>query len=124
MGAFLNKPKTEKSTSSGTGKGFTYALSSMQGWRVEMEDAHCAKADLEGDFKDWSFFAVFDGHAGARVSAIASDMLLDQIIKHPTFTLKPVLSEEGKPTATATDSSQQGKMEQVNYLVCVCQCYN
>ena len=40
MGAFLDKPKTEKHNEDGEGNGLKYGLSSMQGWRVEMEDAH------------------------------------------------------------------------------------
>ncbi|KAM9016370.1 protein phosphatase 1B isoform 2-T7 [Ara ararauna] len=42
MGAFLDKPKTEKHNAHGAGNGLRYGLSSMQGWRVEMEDAHTA----------------------------------------------------------------------------------
>ena len=42
MGAFLEKPKTEKYNESKTGAGLRYGLSSMQGWRLEMEDAHSA----------------------------------------------------------------------------------
>lgn len=51
MGAFLDKPKTEKHNESGSGNGLKYALSSMQGWRIEMEDAHTAIANLQGDLK-------------------------------------------------------------------------
>ena len=76
MGAFLDKPKTEKFNDQGNGNGLRYGLASMQGWRVEMEDAHCAYTDLEGAFKNWSFFAVFDGHAGAKVSAYCADKLI------------------------------------------------
>ncbi|KAE8280876.1 Protein phosphatase 1B [Larimichthys crocea] len=42
MGAFLDKPKTEKHNLHGEGNNLRYGLSSMQGWRVEMEDAHTA----------------------------------------------------------------------------------
>jgi serine/threonine protein phosphatase PrpC len=35
--------------------------SGMQGWRVNMEDAHIAKADLNDEC---SLFGVFDGHGG------------------------------------------------------------
>jgi len=80
MGAFLEKPKTDKHNETGTGNGLQFALSSMQGWRIEMEDAHCATIGLPGCLSDWSFFAVFDGHAGARVSAYCADKLLDAII--------------------------------------------
>lgn len=60
----------------------------MQGWRVEMEDAHSAKcAGLCDDerLRDWSYFAVFDGHAGARVSAHCADHLLDAIVAQEEF---------------------------------------
>ena len=39
MGAFLDKPKTDKHYESGSGNGLRYALCSMQGWRIDMEDA-------------------------------------------------------------------------------------
>lgn len=68
MGAFLDKPKTDKFQECGEGNGLRYGVASMQGWRVEMEDAHMAKTNLGGALKDWSYFAVFDGHAGAKVT--------------------------------------------------------
>ena len=37
MGQQLDKPKTEKEEESGTANGLKYALSAMQGWRLEME---------------------------------------------------------------------------------------
>ena len=85
MGAFLDKPKTEKHNETGGGNNLSYGLSSMQGWRIEMEDAHCAMIGLPGGLKDWSFFAVFDGHAGARVSAICSEELLTEITNNEDF---------------------------------------
>ena len=85
MGAFLDKPKTEKHNQHGEGNGLRYALSSMQGWRVEMEDAHSAIVGLPCGLKDWSFFAVFDGHAGAKVSAYCSDQLLQSITGNEEF---------------------------------------
>ena len=80
MGAFLDKPKTDKHNEAGSGNGLRFALSSMQGWRIEMEDAHCATIGLPGSLSEWSFFAVFDGHAGARVSAYCAEKMLDAII--------------------------------------------
>ena len=82
MGSFLDKPKTDKSNDSGNGNDLNYGLASMQGWRIEMEDAHCAIVNLPlKDFNDWSFFAVFDGHAGAKVSQYCSENLLNSILK-------------------------------------------
>ncbi|XP_062858930.1 protein phosphatase 1bb isoform X2 [Trichomycterus rosablanca] len=80
MGAFLDKPKTEKHNVHGAGNGLRFGLSSMQGWRVEMEDAHTAVVGLPHGLDDWSFFAVYDGHAGSRVANYCSKHLLEHII--------------------------------------------
>lgn len=81
MGAFLDKPKTEKHNSHGEGNGLRYGVSSMQGWRVEMEDAHTAVLGLQTPgMTDWSFFAVYDGHAGSKVANYCSKHLLEHII--------------------------------------------
>lgn len=90
MGAFLEKPKTDKYTEHGAGNGLRYGVASMQGWRVEMEDAHRAVTGLgdgmEGSsLNDWSYFAVFDGHAGAKVSAHCAEHLLDCIMQTEEF---------------------------------------
>lgn len=65
MGAYLDKPVTEKECESGQGNGLTYGATCMQGWRVKQEDAHNCIIDLNGD---WSMFAVYDGHGGDEVS--------------------------------------------------------
>lgn len=82
MGAFLDKPKTDKHNEGGVGNTLRYGLSSMQGWRVEMEDAHTAILGLPYGLKQWSFFAVFDGHAGAKVSATCAEQLLQEIVSN------------------------------------------
>lgn len=84
MGAFLDRPKTDKLNSEGSGNGIRYGVGSMQGWRVEMEDAHSAKVGLD-NYSDWSFFAVFDGHAGTGISVHSSAHLLDCIQSHQDF---------------------------------------
>uniref|UniRef100_A0A3B5L5F6 protein-serine/threonine phosphatase n=1 Tax=Xiphophorus couchianus TaxID=32473 RepID=A0A3B5L5F6_9TELE len=84
MGAFLDKPKTEKHSAHGDGNGLRYGLSSMQGWRVEMEDAHTAVVGLPHGLTDWSFFAVYDGHAGSRVANYCSGHLLEHILSGGT----------------------------------------
>lgn len=99
MGAFLDKPKTEKYNERGSGNGLRYGLASMQGWRVEMEDAHSAVTSLPGELKEWSFFAVFDGHAGARVSAHCANHLLDYIMQTEEF--RRSLGEADETTAAA-----------------------
>ncbi|KAM9053926.1 protein phosphatase 1B isoform 1-T1 [Megaptera novaeangliae] len=85
MGAFLDKPKTEKHNAHGAGNGLRYGLSSMQGWRVEMEDAHTAVVGIPHGLEDWSFFAVYDGHAGSRVANYCSTHLLEHITNNEDF---------------------------------------
>ncbi|KAJ6218576.1 hypothetical protein RDWZM_009733 [Blomia tropicalis] len=84
MGAILDTPHTEKTTENGNGNDLRYGVCSMQGWRVEMEDAHCAQVGLP-DLNDWNFFAVFDGHAGACVSAHCAKNLLKTILQTERF---------------------------------------
>ncbi|XP_051166646.1 protein phosphatase 1B isoform X2 [Leptopilina boulardi] len=91
MGAFLDTPKTEKCNEHGAGNGLRYGVASMQGWRLEMEDAHKAITGLDGGLTDWSYFAVFDGHAGALVSAHSSKHLLECIMHTEEFKAENVI---------------------------------
>ena len=106
MGAFLDKPKTDKHNEKGVGNGLRYGLSSMQGWRVEMEDAHCAVLGLPHNLDHWSFFAVFDGHAGAKVSAYSADHLLGAITSNEDFMGKT--TEEAERTQPSLENVQRG----------------
>lgn len=85
MGAFLDKPKMEKYNSCGEGNNLRYGLSSMQGWRVEMEDAHTAVIGLPHALDHWSFFAVYDGHAGSQVAKYCCEHLLEHITSNSDF---------------------------------------
>ena len=40
MGQILSQPVTEKISEHGIDKHLAYGISCMQGWRVNMEDAH------------------------------------------------------------------------------------
>ena len=106
MGAFLEKPKTEKVSDGGAGNGLRFGLSSMQGWRVEMEDAHKAVTGLPGNLAKWSFFAVFDGHAGARVSEYCAQQLLDAIVT--TGELRSVQPECAPPLEAVKKGIRDG----------------
>jgi serine/threonine protein phosphatase PrpC len=52
-----------------------------------MEDAHQVKIGLAETeiFKHWSFFAVFDGHAGSRVALHSAENLLDYLLNTEEF---------------------------------------
>lgn len=40
MGSYLDKPIVDKNSHSSEAHGLEFGVASMQGWRVEMEDAH------------------------------------------------------------------------------------
>jgi len=80
----LDKPKVEKQNENGKNNDINYASSSMQGWRVDMEDSHTAVMAIP-ELPKWSFFAVFDGHAGFKVAEYSSEHLLEVILKQETF---------------------------------------
>ncbi|KAI3381509.1 hypothetical protein SNEBB_009922 [Seison nebaliae] len=84
MGAFLDKPIVDKVNASGSGNGLRFAVAAMQGWRIEMEDAHFSQIGLK-DLPNWSLFAVFDGHAGSGVSTFASAHIEEEILNHKQF---------------------------------------
>lgn len=67
MGSFLDKPQTDKTTLRDEGNGLRVGFSEMQGWRIDMEDAHAIDVHVE-DAPDCSWFGVFDGHGGSLVS--------------------------------------------------------
>lgn len=75
MGDYLATPvKEKKSEEAENGKvsirihlfdKIRYGLSSMQGWRRSMEDAHISNLDI-GD--GVAIFGVFDGHGGKQAT--------------------------------------------------------
>lgn len=111
MGNLLGAPVTEKETHVGkTTDGLSYGTSSMQGWRIHMEDAHVcqpvlyaecdAAADVGGNGKrakdgntspkrilleDTSLFAVFDGHGGTYAAIYAAENIVKFVTRQPKF---------------------------------------
>ncbi|KVH99047.1 Protein phosphatase 2C [Cynara cardunculus var. scolymus] len=71
MGIYLSSPKTDKTSEDGENEKLRYGVSSMQGWRTSMEDAHAALLDLDNST---SFFGVYDGHGGQAVSKFCAKM--------------------------------------------------
>lgn len=80
MGSFLDKPVTDKTTDNGSGlldgQRISFGVSEMQGWRVDMEDAHTHVLGVPG-LPDLSFFGVYDGHGGSMVSKYTALHLLE-----------------------------------------------
>lgn len=99
MGGFLDKPITTKETSVGQGKigdhMIRYGVSAMQGWRLEMEDAHVTLTEVDG--KQVGLFSIFDGHAGKRASL------------HAAATLPRIVSMQDEFSKAETDADALGQ---------------
>jgi len=117
MGAFLDKPITEKETHQGKGNELEWACSHMQGWRVSMEDAHLCQIGLP-DAPDYSFFACFDGHGGSMIAQYSAGVLpkakgcnlLDHICKSPHW--QKALSNPGaKGLQHITEAMREGSLK-------------
>lgn len=94
MGAFLDKPITEKVTVSGEGNDLKWACAHMQGWRVSMEDAHVAFTGLPSA-PDCNFFGVFDGHGGSLIAIQCAERLIQKITSDPSWTQKEKNGPQG-----------------------------
>jgi len=86
MGAslvYLDRPKTQKDTTSGQSTFYKYAMSSMQGWRLSMEDAHICNENING--QGIGLFAIFDGHGGIEAAKFCERHFLDVLLKNQNF---------------------------------------
>lgn len=63
MGQTLSEPVTTKHTESCQNQYLKVGSSSMQGWRINMEDSHTHILALPDD-PTAAFFGVYDGHGG------------------------------------------------------------
>lgn len=95
MGAFLDKPITEKSLERHETDGLRAYSCSMQGWRVSMEDAHIIKMRME-DNETTGFYGVFDGHGGVYTSESCREQLLGSILSEPEYKGKETTVEDYK----------------------------
>lgn len=93
MGQLISQPLTDKTVEHKTLPRFSYALGSMQGYRLTQEDAHAVHFqrdlpfwDVDGGLRliDVKIFAVFDGHGGSESSRYLSHELIDTILSHLT----------------------------------------
>lgn len=95
MGQTLSEPVVDKESASGADDRLLWGLSSMQGWRISMEDAHAAIPDLQEDESKTSppeervsFFSVYDGHGGARVASYSGKNVHKIVASQPSFKAK------------------------------------
>ncbi|KAG9157541.1 hypothetical protein Leryth_023965 [Lithospermum erythrorhizon] len=82
MGTYLSTPKTEKDSDDGENDRLRFGLSSMQGWRSSMEDAHAAYPDQDSST---SFFGVYDGHGGKAVARFCAKYLHQELVKQEAY---------------------------------------
>lgn len=82
MGIYLSKPNTTKDSHAGENAFLKYGVSAMQGWRMNMEDAHITNLNLPGDA---ALFAVFDGHGGQEVARFCGKYFSDELVKNEHF---------------------------------------
>ncbi|KAF4551682.1 Protein phosphatase 2C-like protein 5 [Elsinoe fawcettii] len=96
MGQTLSEPVVDKKSESGQDDRIAYGISCMQGWRINMEDAHACILDLqplegEEELKPAasdiriSFFGVYDGHGGDKVAIYTGENLHKIIAKQEAF---------------------------------------
>ncbi|KAI9338697.1 phosphatase 2C-like domain-containing protein [Zopfochytrium polystomum] len=104
MGQTLSEPITDKETSEGGDERLFYAASSMQGWRLQMEDAHTTilnllreDPELKAKYFDGidaasippiAFFGVYDGHGGSSVAKYSGREVHRKIAAEPSFKAK------------------------------------
>jgi serine/threonine protein phosphatase PrpC len=82
MGIYRSTPLTDKNTVVESNESIGYAACGMQGWRVNMEDAHIANINL-GD--DIYIFGVFDGHGGMEVSEYVKRHFIEELLKNSKY---------------------------------------
>ncbi|KAF0976198.1 hypothetical protein FDP41_004873 [Naegleria fowleri] len=111
MGQILDKPVTEKTTHVGRNGYVQFACSSMQGFRLSMEDRHNFYTELprfappkiqqavESGEVHLSFFAVFDGHSGDTCAEFLSKNLFklvlnEEVENNPNITAWSLLNSD------------------------------
>lgn len=85
MGVYLSSPNKTKKTESGKNSIIEYGLSSMQGWRMSMENSHIA---LPFYTPTTSLFAIFDGHGGCEISKFCLENFPKNLKKNKNFLSK------------------------------------
>lgn len=100
MGIYLSSPDTKKHSLDGEGNGVKYGASSMQGWRLNMEDAHISDCNFT---KDSSLFAIFDGHGGAEVAKFCAKYFAQELKKNKKFATGSNIEDALKETFLQMD---------------------
>ena len=128
MGNLLGAPVTDKDTHVGvTSSGAEFGVTSMQGWRVHMEDAHITEtliyaAEVEDgkyniiDLPGHSLFAVFDGHGGLYAAVYSGKNFCrvlsrqKKFVEYAKFELERATREQSIKSATELNEYLEGGM--------------
>lgn len=82
MGIYLTTPDTKKNSHDLENNLFVGSVSSMQGWRLNMEDAHNLNFDID---KDVHLFSVFDGHGGSQVAQYCQKYITSVLLNNQNY---------------------------------------
>ena len=82
MGIYLSQPNKTKDSHFGESDFLRFGVSAMQGWRLNMEDAHITELKLT---EQTSLFAVFDGHGGQEVAKFCAKYFPIELLKNENF---------------------------------------
>lgn len=85
MGIYLTKPNLNKDSHNGENESLKFGVSAMQGWRMNMEDAHITNLKVNDEV---ALFAVFDGHGGQEVAKFCGKYFTPELIKNDHFIKK------------------------------------
>jgi protein phosphatase 1G len=81
MGAYLSEPNTQKESQDDSSGLLSYGASSMQGWRMDQEDAHSSLLNFDSRTQS-ALFAVYDGHGGSEVAQYCAKYLPNYLKEH------------------------------------------
>jgi protein phosphatase PTC2/3 len=98
MGQLLSEPVTIKLSDFSEDKRHYFGVSSMQGWRLSMEDAHSAVLDVVPESpRRIAWFAVFDGHGGNQSSLFERKSVIfigDRVAKYAGERVYQIVTEQ------------------------------
>lgn len=80
---YLDKPNTDIEFMAEESKTIKYVAGEMQGWRLNMEDAHISNLDFANGKV---LFSVFDGHGGKEVAHYSKSHFEDVLRNNKEFT--------------------------------------
>jgi protein phosphatase 2C family protein 2/3 len=112
MYGYLSKPIKDKDTTEGILQqhDLIYVSSSMQGWRMHMEDKHIIEGNIPG-FPGYSYFGVYDGHLGTSTVEYISENLHLNIFKKIQEIGEENIEEAIKDAFMQTDNDWKDKID-------------